>query len=89
MNHIIILTHTILKQNEKKLLEQKVAFSLAVLLFTFGNLTLIITVLSIFSYFYLNGFLDPVKLKSRSRFCSVNENFLNCFTTCPAMFFIF
>ena len=59
----------ILKYSKKSVFEQKFVFSLVVFLFTCGNFTLILTVLSIFLIgFFLNVFPSPFKVISRPSF---------------------
>ena len=69
----------------------KIRFLASGFLFTCGNFTLIFTVFSIFgSIFFLNGFANPLIVRSRFSFLFSQWKFFELYVrTCPAMFFYF
>ena len=60
------------------LLESNLHFSLVVFVLTSGILALIFFFFGFLSDFFKIGFPNSLIVSSRSRFCLVNENFLNC-----------
>ena len=68
----------------------KIRFLASGFLFTCGNFTLIFTVFRFFgSDFYLNGFLNPFIVRSRSSFLFSQWKFFELYVRiCPAMFFL-
>ena len=69
----------------------KICFLASGFLFTCDNFTLIFTVFRFFGlHFFLNGFSNPLTVRSRSSFLFRQWKFFELYVrTCPAMFFLF